>query len=464
MRGSPSETTERGPAGSAVRGSAGAAASDAPPQADGHGGKALDSRARRCRRASTTTSCSSFTAADADAEAAGRPSGVARVEAEWRERVRRARPHGRAARRAHAYAVLAGLTSPAAAWSPRRRPRCPSAPRRAATTTTATSGFATSATPARPSPGPARYPLMDDAVRFVTERLLERRPRAEARLHPTGGPRARPAPARPAGLSRAARDIVGNWVNEQFQLDAFGETLLLLAAAAGHDHLDADGWRAAETAVAAIEQRWREGPDAGIWELDPDAWTHSRLICAAGLRAIADARGPGRAGRRAGSPRRTRSSPTPPRTRCIRPDAGSARPSDPRRRRGAAAARRSAARCLRLTRVRSPRCAVVARAHRRWLLLPLPARRATARRGRGSVRAVRLLDGARRTASRATTCAAARWFERNRAACGPPGLFSEEFDVSQRQLRGNLPQAFVHALLLECAVEQYSPTEPDGVP
>src|SRR6185312_7977070 len=32
--------------------------------------------------------------------------------------------------------------------------------------------------------------------------------------------------------------------------------------------------------------------------------------------------------------------------------------------------------------------------------------------------------------------AAMRWFERNRAACGPPGLFSEEFDVTQRQLRG----------------------------
>ena len=54
---------------------------------------------------------------------------------------------------------------------------------------------------------------------------------------------------------------------------------------------------------------------------------------------------------------------------------------------------------------------------------------------------------------------AARWFERNRAACGPAGLLSEEFDVSQRQLRGNLPQAFVHALLLECAVQQYSPAE-----
>jgi GH15 family glucan-1,4-alpha-glucosidase len=47
--------------------------------------------------------------------------------------------------------------------------------------------------------------------------------------------------------------------------------------------------------------------------------------------------------------------------------------------------------------------------------------------------------------------AAQRWFERNRAACGPAGLFSEEYDVQQRQLRGNLPQAFVHAVMLECA-------------
>ena len=42
-------------------------------------------------------------------------------------------------------------------------------------------------------------------------------------------------------------------------------------------------------------------------------------------------------------------------------------------------------------------------------------------------------------------------FERNRSACGTPGLFAEEFDIAQRQLRGNLPQAFVHALLLECS-------------
>lgn len=50
-----------------------------------------------------------------------------------------------------------------------------------------------------------------------------------------------------------------------------------------------------------------------------------------------------------------------------------------------------------------------------------------------------------------------RWFERTRAACGTPGLLAEEFDVAQRQLRGNLPQAFVHALLLECAGRMGTP-------
>ena len=46
------------------------------------------------------------------------------------------------------------------------------------------------------------------------------------------------------------------------------------------------------------------------------------------------------------------------------------------------------------------------------------------------------------------------WFERNRTACGPPGLLTEEYDVLQRQLRGHLPQAFVHALLLQCAASE----------
>lgn len=56
---------------------------------------------------------------------------------------------------------------------------------------------------------------------------------------------------------------------------------------------------------------------------------------------------------------------------------------------------------------------------------------------------------------------AARWFERNRAACGTAGLYCEEYDVAERQMRGNLPQAFVHALMLECAARLGSPWKPE---
>jgi GH15 family glucan-1,4-alpha-glucosidase len=49
------------------------------------------------------------------------------------------------------------------------------------------------------------------------------------------------------------------------------------------------------------------------------------------------------------------------------------------------------------------------------------------------------------------TAEAFRLFERNRAACGSPGLFTEEYDIEQHQLRGNFPQAFVHAAMLETA-------------
>jgi GH15 family glucan-1,4-alpha-glucosidase len=45
--------------------------------------------------------------------------------------------------------------------------------------------------------------------------------------------------------------------------------------------------------------------------------------------------------------------------------------------------------------------------------------------------------------------AAVAWFERIKAACGPPMLYSEEYDVGEHQMRGNLPQAFVHAVMLE---------------
>ena len=49
-------------------------------------------------------------------------------------------------------------------------------------------------------------------------------------------------------------DLAGNRVNRQFQLDGLGEALLLLAAAARHDRLDAEGWRAAGIAADAVSQ------------------------------------------------------------------------------------------------------------------------------------------------------------------------------------------------------------------
>ena len=46
---------------------------------------------------------------------------------------------------------------------------------------------------------------------------------------------------------------------------------------------------------------------------------------------------------------------------------------------------------------------------------------------------------------------AARWFERNRAACGTAGLYSEEYDVASGRLVGNFPQAFSHVSLVNTA-------------
>ena len=129
----------------------------------------------------------------------------------------------------------------------------------------------------------------------------------------------------------AARDIVGNWVNGQFQLDAFGEALLLFAAAARHDRLDAEHWRGRRRRRRRDRgTRWHE-PDAGIWELDDqplDALAGSPAPpgCAPSPRSRPRA-GDGAA---RGSRWPTRSSPTPPPTACTPTGAGSARPTTPR--------------------------------------------------------------------------------------------------------------------------------------
>jgi alpha,alpha-trehalase len=294
------------------------------------------------------------------------------------------------------------------------------------------------------------HPLLDDAVRFVSARLLEHGPELKPAYTTAGrrvpDQRRLELPGYPGGY-----DLVGNWVNKQFQLDGFGEALLLLAAAADHDHLDADGWRAAETAAAAIASRWQE-PDAGVWEIAPDAWTHSRLICAAGLRAISQRRP---AGERASGWLTLADRIT------AETSAKALHPSG-RWQRSPADERVDAA--LLLLPIRGaippadPRSIATLRAIEQELTEDgYCYRYRPDERPLGSSEGAFLLCGflmALTYQQQGDLVTAARWFERNRAACGPPGLLSEEFDVRQRQLRGNLPQAFVHALMLETAIGQ----------
>ncbi len=295
------------------------------------------------------------------------------------------------------------------------------------------------------------HPLMDDAVSFVSQRLIDDGPQLKPAYTTTGGrvpdETELNLPGYPGG-----KDRIGNWVNQQFQLDAFGEALLLLADAAERDRLDADGWRAAEIAADAIAQRWQE-PDAGIWEVEPDHFTHSRLICAAGLRqisrhdpggskahtwlALADAVTAKAATEALHQSGRWQRSPGDERVDAallLPAIRGAIDPQDPRSLATLEAVERDLTQdgyCYRYRPDERP----LGQAEGAFLLC-------------GFILSLAYLQ-------QGDKVQAARWFERNRAACGPPGLLSEEFDVTQRQLRGNLPQAFVHAHLLECAAAQY---------
>lgn len=280
------------------------------------------------------------------------------------------------------------------------------------------------------------YPLLDDAVRFVTARLLEDGPHLKPAYTSSGGPvpeqRHLDLPGYPGGDNR-----VGNRVARQFQLDVFGDALQLLAAAARRGRLDGDGRRAARIAVAAVEARWCE-PDAGIWELEGRAWTHSRLNCAAGLRAVgqsgpADAIAADTAAHATHRSGRWQRAPDDPRLdgALLLPAIRGAVPAaDPRSRR-----------TLRtyVTELTDDGYAYRFRQDDRPL---------------GEAEGAFLLCGfliALAVQQQGDVATALRWFERNRAACGPAGLLAEEYDVAQRQMRGNFPQAFVHAILLQCA-------------
>jgi GH15 family glucan-1,4-alpha-glucosidase len=297
--------------------------------------------------------------------------------------------------------------------------------------------------------------LLDAAVQFVTARLLSDGDQLKPAYTVDGGPvpdeHSLDLPGYPGGS-----DKVGNWVNNQFQLDAFGEALLLFAAATRVDRLGTDQWVAAAHAADAIEGRHNQ-PDAGIWELDNQRWTHSRLSCVAGLRAIAGfapaplaARWSSLADSILAETSRTSLHPTGRWQRT---------PSDPR-----------IDSALLIPAVRGalpaddPRTVATLNA-----ALAELSQDGYMYRFREDDKPLGMSEGAFLLCGFVTSLAlhqqgrdldAARWFERNRAACGTPGIFAEEFSVQQRQLRGNLPQAFVHALLLESSQRLTTPLAP----
>lgn len=299
--------------------------------------------------------------------------------------------------------------------------------------------------------------LLEEAAGFITARLLADGPEMKPAYTVTGDPvpseRELGLPGYPGGA-----DKVGNWVNQQFQLDAFGEALQLLATAARLDLLDADGWRAVEIAVDVIGKRWPDA-EAGIWELDDRCWTQSRLACVAGLRAVARLPGPGvdvpavttladtilaRTAATSLHPdgywQRSPDQPGVDASLLLPPVRGGLPADDPRTRATLLAVHDQLVRDCFVYRFRHDE-RDLGDAEGAFLLCGLMLALAEHQQGR--------------------PWHAARCFERNRAACGPAGLFSEEYDVTQRQLRGNLPQAFVHALLLQAAATL---TPPDGEP
>lgn len=290
------------------------------------------------------------------------------------------------------------------------------------------------------------HPLLDAAVRFVRDRLLA----DGAHLKPaytTGGGEvpSQSVPSLPGYPGGTV--VIGNWVNRQFQLDTFGEALLLFAAADRHDGLNEQDWQAVETAVAAVETRWKE-PDAGIWELDTRHWTHSTLTCAAGVRAVATIAPRVQQGRwESLADTLTRSALTD----SIHPSGRWQRAPDD--------ARVDAALLLPTIRGAIPADNPISRRTLDAVRTEL-GRDGYVYRFRHDDRPLAEAEGAFLLCGfimaladhqQGNTFEAVRWFERNRAACGTPALFTEEFDVIERQLRGNLPQAFVHALLLESA-------------
>lgn len=290
------------------------------------------------------------------------------------------------------------------------------------------------------------HPLLHDAVAFTTARVLEHGDRLAPAYRTDGSSLPRESTLELPGYPGGS-DVVGNWVTGQFQLDALGEILQLLATTARYGRLEGDARKAVDVVVDLIATRWQR-PEAGIWELHDAWWTQSRLACVAGLRAIAAQMPAARGGELVGLADAILAETT---RRCLSPQGFWQRSPE--------LATTDASLLLPPVRgavpAHDPRTlATLAAVHRELTEDGYVYRFAHDARPLGEAEGAFLLCGFIMSLAcwqQGDDTKAFRWFERNRAACGPPGLLTEEFDVRQRQLRGNLPQAFVHALLLESA-------------
>lgn len=294
--------------------------------------------------------------------------------------------------------------------------------------------------------------ILDNAVRFIGDRLRADGADLKPAYTVNGGPvpdeRDLPLPGYPG-----AKPMAGNHANAQFQLDAFGEALSLFARAAHMGRLDDAGWEAARIAADAISSRWQE-PDAGIWEIENRHWTHSRLACVSGLRGIAEHASEDEARSwnaladtlfeavrstavtESGVWKRAQDDDRPDAALLIPTLRGGIDPADP----------------ANVSTVNEVLKDLGANGHLyryRHGDEPLGATEGAFLLCEASM-ALALHQVGRREE-------AWRWFERTRGSVGPAGLFSEEWNVQERQMRGNLPQAFVHALVAQAAMELSRP-------
>ena len=162
-----------------------------------------------------------------------------RTEQCWHERIP-ALEHIAARRDArHACVVLSGLTSSAGGMVAAATTSLPERAREGRSYDYRYAWIRDQCYAGRAGANAGCHALLDDAVRFVSGRLLEDgaslRPVYTVSGDPVPDERELDLPGYPGGDL-----VVGNHAHRQFQLDSFGEALLLLAAAAEHERLDDD--------------------------------------------------------------------------------------------------------------------------------------------------------------------------------------------------------------------------------